>query len=118
MDERKGIVERESSNSKGHGIFRPIITIDQTLHEPARLAIVTLLSSIEDIDFRFLKEYIGLSQGNLSSHIRRLEKAGYVKVERAFVGRYPRMGVRLTKEGKRAYHEYRANIEGFLKEFQ
>jgi DNA-binding transcriptional LysR family regulator len=65
---------------------------------------------MEDIDFRFLKRYIGLSQGNLSSHIRRLE--------RAFVGRYPRMVVRLTEEGKRAYEGYRGRIEGFLSEFQ
>ncbi len=73
---------------------------------------------MEDIDFRFLKRYIGLSQGNLSSHIRRLERAGYVKVERVFVGRYPRMGVRLTEEGKRAYEGYRERMEGFLREFE
>jgi len=50
-------------------------------HEPARLAIVILLYSMEDIDFSFLKKYVGLSQGNLSSHFRRLERAGYVKVD-------------------------------------
>jgi DNA-binding MarR family transcriptional regulator len=72
---------------------------------------------MKDIDFRFLKKYIGLSQGNLSSYIRRLEKAGYVKVERAFVGRYPRMGIRLTEEGRKAYQGYKGRIEGFLKEF-
>ncbi len=72
---------------------------------------------MEDIDFRFLKKYVGLSQGNLSSHIRRLEKAGYVKVDRVFVGRYPRMGVRLTEEGKRAYNDYREDLEQFFKEF-
>jgi DNA-binding MarR family transcriptional regulator len=79
---------------------------------------VALLSNIEDIDFRFLKKYIGLSQGNLSSHILRLEKAGYVRVERGFVGRYPWMVVRLTEEGKRVYEEYRERIEGFLRGFE
>jgi DNA-binding transcriptional ArsR family regulator len=61
--------------------------------------------------------YIGLSQGNLSSHILRLEGAGYVTVERAFVGRYPRMVVRLTKGGREAYRVYRERMEGFLREF-
>lgn len=75
IDEGTEWVGEEPAHPRGHELFRPIITIDKTLHEPSRLAIVALLSSMEDIDFRFLKKYIGLSQGNLSSHIHRLEKA-------------------------------------------
>lgn len=101
-----------------HEVFQPIISIDRILHEPARLAIMALLYSMKEADFGFLKSYIGLSQGNLSSHLRRLERAGYIIVERGFVTRYPTTLARITDKGIANYQKYRRCLSHFLNDFE
>jgi DNA-binding transcriptional ArsR family regulator len=88
--------------------------VDKLIHEPGRLQIVSWLSVVEEADFLFLLERTGLTRGNLSSHIGRLENAGYVDVEKTFVGKIPRTVYRLTSAGKRAFQTYRRDLMGAL----
>jgi DNA-binding transcriptional ArsR family regulator len=76
------------------------LTLDRLIHEPGRLAILTVLSSVRDADFVFLQRATGLTKGNLSSHLAKLEDAGLVEVEKRFVGRKPNTKLALTGEGR------------------
>ncbi|HOQ89763.1 MAG TPA: transcriptional regulator [Candidatus Hydrogenedentes bacterium] len=76
--------------------------LDRVIHEPARLRILTLLAGLEAADFMFLLTTTGLTKGNLSSHMDKLEKAGYVSVRKTFVGRVPHTEYTITPEGAAA----------------
>lgn len=82
--------------------------VDRVIHEPARLLIVALLSSVREADFLFLQRETGLTKGNLSSHLSRLEQAGYLRIEKGFRGRIPQTICHLTAEGRAAFKAYRA----------
>lgn len=84
--------------------------IDRLIHEPARLAVVALLTVIESADFTFLMNQTGLSWGNLSTHLSKLEEAGYVEVEKTFKGRRPNTNLRLTLAGRKAFKDYRRSM--------
>lgn len=73
---------------------------DRLVHEPGRLAILTVLSSVSDADFVFLQRTIGLTKGNLSSHLTRLEEAGLIEIEKRFVRKKPNTRVALTADGR------------------
>jgi DNA-binding MarR family transcriptional regulator len=77
------------------------LVLDRLIHEPGRLAILTVLSSVTDADFVFLQRATGLTRGNLSSHLTKLEDAGLVAIEKRFVRRKPNTNVSLTAEGRR-----------------
>src|SRR4051794_4031883 len=74
--------------------------LDRLVHEPARLAILTVLSSCASADFLFLRSLTGLTNGNLSSHLSKLEAGGLVQIEKRFVDRKPNTVVRLTPAGR------------------
>jgi DNA-binding MarR family transcriptional regulator len=95
--------------------FEAIVDIDRTIHEPARLLIMAHLSVLESADFLFLLRQTGLTRGNLSSHVRKLEQADYVKVEKSFVDRLPLTVYRLTEEGGEALQKYRRRMSGVLR---
>ena len=84
--------------------------LDRVIHEPSRLTIVALLSSAASADFLFLLKESGLTKGNLSVHLSRLEEAGYVQVEKTFRGKIPHTEYKLTKEGKSAFDQYRKSL--------
>jgi DNA-binding transcriptional ArsR family regulator len=84
--------------------------IDRLLHEPARLQIMAHLRVLESADFLFLERHTGLTRGNLSSHMRKLEEAGHVEVEKKFVDRTPVTVYRLTASGRTAFDAYRDRI--------
>jgi len=84
--------------------------VDPVIHAPARLAIVTVLSVAGGADFVFLQKHTGLTRGNLSSHLAKLEAAGYVSIDKRFVGRVPRTLVKLTGEGSAALKTYRRQL--------
>jgi DNA-binding transcriptional ArsR family regulator len=88
--------------------------IDRTLHEPARLQIMAHLFVLEAADFLFLLRRTGLTKGNLSAHVRKLEDAGYVEVEKRFVDRHPVTTYRLTAAGRDAFVAYREQMLGAL----
>ena len=85
--------------------------LDPTIHQPARLRILMLLSGAESADFAFLQQTLGLSKGNLSAHADRLESAGYLEVRKSFNGRMPHTDYRLTDAGRRALADYWAALD-------
>ncbi|MGD8451795.1 MAG: transcriptional regulator [Phycisphaerae bacterium] len=88
--------------------------VDRLIHEPARLHIMALLSVVESADFTFVVSQTGLSWGNVSSHVTKLETAGYVVVEKEFVKRKPRTSLRITDAGRTALREYRRHMRTIL----
>lgn len=91
-------------------------SLDRLIHEPARLQIISLLSVLEEADFLFVLRQTGQTRGNLSSHIAKLEIAGYVEVNKAFVGKTPRTVYRLTASGREAFDLYRQELMTVLGE--
>jgi len=92
-------------------------TIDKLIHEPARFALMACLYVVEGADFVFLRRQTGLTGGNLSSHMGKLEAAGYVDVEKSFVEKRPQTMFRLTKTGRNAFQEYRATMKDLLDQY-
>ncbi|MBN1287152.1 MAG: transcriptional regulator [Anaerolineae bacterium] len=92
-----------------------MLDVDRLVHEPARLAIMTILYTVEAADFLFLKRQTGLTKGNLSSHLSRLEGAGYVAIEKTFEGKIPRTICRLTDAGRKAFEDYRDWLKNAIK---
>ena len=76
------------------------LLLDRLIHEPGRLAILTVLSSVQAADFVFLQRTTGLTKGNLSSHLTKLEDAGLVEIHKRFIGKKPNTNVALTAVGK------------------
>jgi len=90
--------------------LRPLLDMDRILHEPGRLLIMSFLWVAESADFLFLLRHTGLTRGNLSSHMSKLEAAGYVEVEKKFVEKTPLTVYHLTDEGRDAFRTYRAGL--------
>ena len=82
--------------------FERLAELDRLVHEPARLAILTALSACERADFLYLQRLTGLSRGNLSSHLSKLEAAGLIAIEKEFVGKIPTTRVEPTRDGRAA----------------
>jgi DNA-binding MarR family transcriptional regulator len=91
--------------------FRSMIHVDRIIHEPARLIIVAILYAVESADFLYLLREAGLTKGNLSSHLARLEDVGYVDIEKTFQGKVPRTICRLTDSGRAAFDDYRQRLK-------
>ena len=92
----------------------PVASIDRLIHEPSRLAIVAHLYVVESADFLFLIRQTGMTWGNLSVHISKLESAGYVEVKKEFLGKKPHTVVSLTVQGRAAFEAYRRNMREVL----
>lgn len=88
--------------------------LDPLLHSQLRLAIVSLLLSVEEADFNYLKENTQSTSGNLSVQIDKLSDAGYIEVRKEIVGKKPRTTCRLTDEGRNALDEYVASLKEYL----
>jgi DNA-binding MarR family transcriptional regulator len=91
-----------------------IQNIDRLIHEPSRLTIMMHLYVVESADFQFLQHQTGMTPGNLSSHLRKLEDAGYVEVTKEFLDRTPHTALKLTRKGREAFKEYRRNVKRFI----
>ena len=90
------------------------LTVDRLVHEPARLVILTILSEADEAEFRFLERVSGLTKGNLSAHISKLEEARYVEVRKFFRGKFPVTSLRITKSGRQALKTYRKQLKDAL----
>jgi DNA-binding MarR family transcriptional regulator len=97
--------------------LQPLAEIDRVIHEPARLLIMAVLSVVESADFLFLMNQTKLTRGNLSSHLSKLEAAGYVEIKKEFVEKIPRTLLSLTEEGRKAFVEYRQKMQQVLDSF-
>jgi DNA-binding transcriptional ArsR family regulator len=89
--------------------------LDRLIHEPARLYIIALLSVVKEADFLYLQREAGLTKGNLSSHLSKLEEGGYVEIEKTYRGKIPLSLVRLTGNGETAFQDYRKTMNGLLR---
>jgi DNA-binding transcriptional ArsR family regulator len=94
--------------------LRSVTELDRLIHEPARLLIVTILSSVASADFLFLQRETGLTRGNLSAHLSKLEEAGYVTIEKTFKGKLPLTVCKLTTDGRKALAQYRRQLQEFM----
>jgi DNA-binding MarR family transcriptional regulator len=90
--------------------------IDPLIHAPARLLVMTYLYVVESLDFVYLKRVTDLSWGNLSTHLTKLEDAGYVKMKKSFQDKKPKTMIQLTKKGRKAFRSYKDEMQQVLGE--
>jgi DNA-binding MarR family transcriptional regulator len=90
--------------------------IDKLIHEPARLLLLAHLYVVDEADFVFLLDQTGLTAGNVSSHMKKLITAEYVEQEKAFVDNRPQTTYRLSRKGRKAFQDYRDNLDGILED--
>ena len=86
--------------------LRAIFELDRVIHDPGRLMIFVLLGSVKECDFLYLLHETEMNKGNLSSHLARLEEAGYVEIKKTYRGKVPRTILRLTRAGRTAFDHY------------
>ena len=98
-------------NKTNEGEIPSISKIDKVIHEPARLRVMAYLFVVESADFLFLQRQTGLTWGNLSSHLSKLEAAGYVTIEKEFLDKKPHTTLHLTDKGRTAFQTYRQSIK-------
>lgn len=91
--------------------FEKIARMDKLVHEPARLAILTALSVCKSADFTYLQRLTGLTQGNLSGHLEKLEEAGYLQITKQISGRRPLTTISITSSGRQAIENHWAGLE-------
>ena len=94
----------------------PLSEIDRLIHEPARFQVMALLYVVESADFIFIMQQLGLTWGNLSAHIIKLEEGGYVVVGKGFKGKRPQTMLSLTKQGRKAFQTYRQTMQQMFNE--
>ena len=88
--------------------------VDRTIHEPSRSTILAVLSVVESADFLYLLRETGLTKGNLSVHLSKLEEAGYIRIEKTYRGKIPLTLCRMTEAGRKAFQEYRDQLKAFV----
>jgi len=93
----------------------PAANLDRVIHERTRLAIVSALAVSNALTFRELKQLLGVSDGNLSVHARKLEDAGYLSCAKSFANRLPKTEYRLTPSGRRALEKYLDHMEALIR---
>ena len=99
-----------------NGNVKPLAGIDRVIHGPSRLLILAHLYVIESADFLFPEPQIGLARGNPSSHLTKLEAAGYLKIVKKFVGKIPRTLLSLTAGGRQAFRTCGRHMKQVLDE--
>ncbi len=90
---------------------QPASEIDRLIHEPSRYTIMAVLYVVESADFLFLIRHTGFTGGNLSAHTRKLERSGYISIEKEFLDKKPHTTIRLTELGRQAFEQYRKNMK-------
>jgi DNA-binding transcriptional ArsR family regulator len=97
--------------SESRDDFPDVKAIDKLIHEPARLILMANLYVVESADFLFLMNQTGLTFGNLSSHMSKLETAGFISVEKEFVEKKPVTRLSLTDDGRSAFDDYKRRMK-------
>jgi DNA-binding MarR family transcriptional regulator len=100
--------------ARRRGADGDLIEIDRVIHEPARLLLTAHLYVVESADYVFLMQNTGLTWGNLSSHLSKLEAAGYVEITKDFIERKPHTMLKLTSEGRSAFDAYRRQMKALF----
>ncbi|MBU2609433.1 MAG: transcriptional regulator [Chloroflexi bacterium] len=94
--------------------LRSLADVDRLIHEPSRTVILAILAAVESADFLYLQRETGLTKGNLSVHLSKLEDAGYVSIEKTYRGKVPLTLCRMTEPGRKAFEEYRKQLQQFV----
>jgi len=102
------------SKGKADPELHALAEIDQVIHAPARLMVLTYLYVVESADYVFLLRLTGMTWGNLSTHLGKLEEAGYINVLKEFKGRKPHTTIKLTPQGRSAFKEYKKSMQQVL----
>jgi DNA-binding MarR family transcriptional regulator len=92
--------------------------LNETIHQPVRLRIMSALVTLEsgnEVDFTYLRDLLEVTDGNLGAHLRKLEEAGYIAVNKTFVARKPRTFVSVTAAGRKVFQEHVQALESILK---
>ncbi len=84
--------------------------INRVVHEPVRLAILKILTSAKEVDFNFLLTTLGVTKGNLATHINKLETTGFIEVKKEFRGKMPHTSYKVTRTGRRQFQKYWENL--------
>jgi DNA-binding MarR family transcriptional regulator len=106
------------NNRAGSANLATLAAIDRLVHEPSRLAVMALLYVVNSADFIFLMNQTGLTWGNLSGHISKLEDAGYLEVEKTFKDKRPNTMLQLTPQGREAFRGYVKKMKQVFKDFE
>jgi len=93
------------------GLYESVDSLDEVIHQKVRLGIMSALIATGETDFRFLRDTLGVTDGNLSIHLTRLEDAGYVESRKEFVRKKPHSVYRPTDQGRSAFRAYLAALE-------
>jgi DNA-binding MarR family transcriptional regulator len=96
--------------------LQSLADIDQVIHAPARLMVLTYLYVVESADYVFLQNLTGLSWGNLATHLGKLEEAGYITIHKGYKGKKPHTSISMTEEGSKAFREYKEKMQKILDE--
>ncbi len=99
-----------------NALKRLVEELDPMLHERGRLGIVSVLAAVESLTFTELRDSLGMTDGNLSVHLQKLEEKGYVAIDKQFVGRRPQTTCRLTKAGRRAFTQYLDHLQAIVEQ--
>ena len=99
-----------------HPDKHPLAELDRLIHAPARLMVLTYLYVVESADYIFLMQLTGLTWGNISTHLSKLEDAGYVEIEKKFIDKKSHSMVHLTPKGRQAFMEYKTSMQQVLGE--
>jgi DNA-binding transcriptional ArsR family regulator len=94
--------------------MKPFKELDPVLHSQLRLAVMSILISVKEAEFSFLKDKTESTAGNLSVQIQKLKEAGYIEVEKKFRDNYPLTICRITKPGVKAFEEYVAALQAYI----
>ncbi len=92
--------------------------LNETIHQPVRLRIMAALVALEpkdEVDFSYLRDLLDVTDGNLGAHLRKLEEAGYISINKTFIDRKPRTFIAATTEGRKVFQEHVAALESILK---
>ena len=92
----------------------PLADIDPLIHAPSRLRVMTYLYVVDSIDFVYLKRVTGMSWGNLSTHLTKLEEGGYISLRKSFQDKKPKTMIKLTEEGRQAFRHYKDDMQQAL----
>ncbi len=94
--------------------LRSLAEVDRLIHEPSRSIILAILASVESADFVYLQRETGLTRGNLSVHLSKLEEAGYIRIEKTYRGKVPLTLCHMTEAGRNAFQSYREQLKLFV----
>ena len=94
--------------------LRSLSDVDRLIHEPSRSIILAILCAVESADFLYLQRETGLTKGNLSVHLSKLEEAGYISIEKTYRGKIPMTLCRMTEAGRKAFKSYREQLKSFV----